>query len=88
VTSLPSAAEVCLAITRKLRRSRTGPEGTPLLAVYPELTADAVMGVVGPVLEARDKEIARLRRELRDENDRILELLGGRKSGSEEGQRL
>ena len=39
------------------------------------LTVDQVMSVVGPVLEGRDAEIAKLRRELRDENDRILELI-------------
>ena len=35
--------------------------GTPPLTNFPELTADAVMGVVGLVLEERDDEIARLR---------------------------
>ena len=42
---------------------------------FPKEAAEVAMVIIVPVLEERDAEIAKLRRELRDENDRILELI-------------
>ena len=83
-SALHSAAAVRLAITRKLRTSTTGPAGTPRLTNYPELTADAVMGVVGLVLDERDAEIRRLTGRLTDLAARLTEMLA--ENSSEEAR--
>ena len=70
--TLHDADAVRLAITRKLRTATTGPAGTPRLTNFPEMTAEAVMSVVGLVLDERDAEIRRLREVLS-----TVSLVGG-----------
>ncbi len=68
MSDLPDAAAVLRAVERRFR-------------IYGP-SVDAAMSVFVPVLEERDEEIERLNErfsdlviELRDENDRILELI-------------
>lgn len=54
-------AQLRLSVERRLRSATAAGFGSPLLTQRPEVTAEKVMDVVTPVLEARDREIARLR---------------------------
>jgi len=75
----PSLAALRQAIERKLRITTASGLGSRPVAEYPAEAAEAVMSVVGPVLEARDAEIARQARLLA-----AYVLTGERESGSEE----
>jgi len=75
----PSLAALRQAIERKLRVTTASGLGSRPVAEYPAEAAEAVMAVVGPVLEARDAEIARQARLLA-----AYVLTGERESGSEE----
>ena len=72
---LPDAEYLRRYLIRKFLTAQVDGPGSPLAAGFPVAAAEVAMSVIGPVLEGRDAEIDKLRRELRDENDRILELI-------------
>lgn len=61
MTALPAPEQVRLALERRFRGATAGGPGSALVTDYPEIAAAVAMAVVGPVLEARDAEIVRLR---------------------------
>lgn len=61
MTSFPVASDVRRALQRKFLAATIGGHSSRLVAQDADAAADAAMAVVGPVLEARDAEIARLR---------------------------
>ena len=73
-----TAASVRAALLRRFRITPADGFGSRHITDYPDLAASLVMGIVGPVLEAKDQEIKRLRSQARGGNEdgghRALEM--------------
>ena len=59
-TPLPDAEDLLRALVRKFLTAQVDGPGSPLAAGFPVAAAEVAMSVIGPVLEERDAEIARL----------------------------
>ena len=57
---LPDAEYLRRYLIRKFLTAQVDGPGSPLAAAFPVAAAEVAMSVIGPVLEGRDAEIARL----------------------------